>query len=74
MNMNPIETRITEEARKRANVRLADFSIIPLLEKFKLDQNEKISIVGPQRNSHFPNRVEVTIEELNEALRESLLA
>ena len=75
MKLESIENRILEEARKRANIALDGFSILPLFEPYSLDLKEKLSLQGvnTDRGSSFGgNRLEATLPELDAALRKAL--
>jgi hypothetical protein len=73
MNMKPIESRITEEARRRASEQLKGFSVLSLLEPFALDLETTITIDGPKRtNSGYGNSATLSLSEFDEAFRKSL--
>src|ERR1700693_3989776 len=74
MNMTAIESRITEEARRRANEQLKGFGVLSILEPFALDPETTITLEGPSKKSAFGsnNSATLTISEFDEAFRKSI--
>lgn len=73
MNMKPIESRITEEAKRRASEELKGFSVLSVLEPFSLDPETEITIAGPHKtNSGYGNSATLTISQFDEAFRQSI--